>query len=390
MSTLGPNLSRKAFGHSAEAGLVISYESYQVALRFLTAALNRENGIALLQGPRGSGKTTIVREQAAWWQRETPVAVFDGRKSATRELVSAMLSQYGVEVIAQQDEQMLQALGNYLAQQSRSGRSPILIVDNADALGSSTLSLLNWLAALDTQGRWSLRIVLTGSEGLAELASKRSMRNVERRHPAVFSMNPLSPREAVVYLRTRLVIAGGEKPESLFPVEVCERLHELSRGWPGRLNDFALESMARMEGLRDTRGMPRVIVTKDGTTLADYSLSKRECIIGRDKMADIVINDSYVSKLHAMLQLYADGVVLLDLNSTNGTLVNSVETKKALLRNNDIISLGSYRLKIENVPAISDDMAAKIRKADTLTLKNLNDVRRARARHNVVVMKHRQ
>ena len=390
MRTQGPNLSRKAFGDSADAGLIVSYESYQVALRFLAAALNRENGIALLQGPRGSGKTTIVREQAAWWQRETPVAVFDGRKSATRELVSAMLAQYGVEVIAQQDEQMLQALGNYLAQQARSGRSPILIVDNADALGSSTLSLLNWLAALDTQGRWSLRIVLTGSQGLAELASKRSMRNVERRHPAVFSMNPLSPREAVIYLRTRLVAAGGDNPESLFPVEVCERLHEMSRGWPGRLNDFALESMARMEGLRDTRGMPRVIVTKDGVTLGDYSLSKRECIIGRDKMSDIRINDSYVSKLHAMLQLYSDGVVMLDLNSTNGTLVNSVETKKALLRNNDIISLGSYRLKIENVPAISEDMAAKIRKADTMILKNLDDVRRARARHNVVVMKHRQ
>ena len=136
--------------------------------------------------------------------------------------------------------------------------------------------------------------------------------------------------------------------------------------------------------------MPRVIVTKDGATLAEYSLSKRECIIGRDKLADIVINDSYVSKLHAMLQLYANGVVLLDLNSTNGTLVNSVETKKAVLRNNDIISLGGHRLKIENVPAISDDMAEKIRKADTLTLKNLDDVRRSRARHNVLAMKHRQ
>ena len=86
----------------------------------------------------------------------------------------------------------------------------------------------------------------------------------------------------------------------------------------------------------------------------------------------------------------SNGVVLLDLNSTNGTLVNSVETKKAVLRNNDIISLGGHRLKIENVPAISDDMAEKIRKADTLTLKNLDDVRRSRARHNVLAMKHRQ
>jgi type II secretory pathway predicted ATPase ExeA len=390
MAIQGSTLARKAFGDAADAGIVVSYESYQVALRFLTAALNQENGIALLQGPRGSGKSTILREQAAWWQRDVPVAVFDGKKSVTRELVSGMLAQYGVEVIPQQDEQMLQTLGNYLAQKTRSGLAPILVIDNADRLGSSTLSLLNWLAAQDAQGRWALRIVLAGTERLAELTSKHSMRNLERRHPSVFALNPMSRREAIVYLRTRFVIAGGEKPEEIFSVKVCEHLHEQSRGWPGRLNDFALESMARSDELQDTRAMPRIIVTRDGATLAEYSLAKRECIIGRDKLADIVINDRYVSKMHAMLQRYANGVVLLDLNSTNGTLVNSVETKKAVLRNNDIISLGSHRLKIENVPAISDDMAEKIRRADTLTLKNLDDVRRSRARHNIVAMKHRQ
>ena len=388
MTSQGSTLARKAFGQ-AGGGLVVSYESYQVALRFLVAALNQDNGIALLQGPRGSGKSTILREQAAWWQREAPVAFFDGSKSATRELVSGMLGQYGVDVIPPEDEQMLQALGNYLSQSARSGTSPILIIDNADRLGSSTLSLLNWLAALDAQDRWSLRIVLAGTERLAELARKHSMRNLERRHPAVFSLNPLTRREAVVYLRTRLVVAGGEDPGELFPLQLCEHLHELSRGWPGRLNDFALEAMARMEELQDTRKLPRVIVTRDGATIAEYPINKRECIIGRDKMADIVIDDNYVSKLHAMLQLYANGVVLLDLNSTNGTLVNSVETKKTVLRNNDIISLGSHRLKIENVPAISDDMAEKIRKADTLTLKNLDDVRRSRARHNIMALKHR-
>ncbi|MDJ0812434.1 MAG: FHA domain-containing protein [Woeseiaceae bacterium] len=390
MSIQGPTLARKAFGHGVGAGIVVSYESYQVALRFLSAALNQENGIALLQGPRGAGKTTIVQEQATWWQRDVPVAVFDGKKAATRELVNSMLAQYGVEVIPQQDEQMLQTLGNFLSQQTRSGKAPILIVDNADRLGSSTLSLLNWLAALDAQGRWSLRIVLTGAERLAELASKHSLRNIGRRHPAVFTLNPLSKREAVVYLRTRLVVAGGEQPEQLFPIEVCERLHELSRGWPGRLNDFALEAMARTDELRDTRNLPRVIVTKDGATLAEYSVSKRECIIGRDQVADIVISDRYVSKLHAMLQQYANGLVLLDLNSTNGTLVNSVETKKAVLRNNDIISLGGHRLKVENLPAISSEMDERIRRADTLTLKNLEEVRRSRARHNIVAIKHRQ
>ncbi|NIS91405.1 MAG: FHA domain-containing protein [Woeseiaceae bacterium] len=390
MATDGSSLARKAFGEGAGNGLIVSYESHRAAHSFISSSLDAANGIAMLQGPRGAGKTTIINEHIPWLRREAPVAFFDGGRAATRPLVSGMLSQFGVDVIPEDDEQMLQTLSNYVSQQTRSGTAPILIVDNADRLGSSTLSLLNWLAALDVKGRWALRIVLTGKERLADLAARHSMRHLERRHPAVFALNPLTKREAVIYLRTRMIVAGGDNAEEIFPLDVCENLHELSRGWPGRLNDFALESMGRMDELRDARSVPLVIVTHDGETIAEYHVTKRESIIGRDKMADIQIDDPYVSKLHAMLQLYANGIVLLDLNSTNGTLVNSVETKKAVLRNNDIISLGQHRLKVENVPAISDEMAEKIRRADTLTLKNLDDVRRSRAMHNIVAIKHRQ
>ena len=389
MPVHGSSLGSKAFGKDADRSLIVAYESRQDALRFLSAALSQSNGIALLQGPRGSGKSTVIAEQVAWLKREAPVALFDGSRESTRQLVSGMLRQYGVDVIPQNDEQMLQTLGNYLSQQTRMGQAPILVVDNADRLGSSTLSLLNWLTALDAKGRYALRIVLTGKERLAELASKHSMRNLERRHPAVFALNPLSRQEAVIYLRTRMIAAGGERSEEVFSIDVCERLHELSRGWPGLLNDNALEAMARMEELKDTRSAPRVIVTREGETLAEYAITKRETVIGRDEMADIVVKDVYVSKLHAMLQVYSNGLVLLDLNSTNGTIVNSVETPRRILRNNDIISLGQHRLKIENVPAVSREMAEKIQAADTLTLKNLDDIRLSRARHNIVAMKHK-
>ena len=58
------------------------------------------------------------------------------------------------------------------------------------------------------------------------------------------------------------------------------------------------------------------------------------------------------------------------------------------LRKSDLDKIA--RLKVENVPAISDEMAEKIRRADTLTLKNLDDIRRSRAMHNIVAIKHRQ
>ena len=300
-----------------------------------------------------------------------------------------MLSQFDVRTASQNDEQLLQTLNNFLTEQTRRAEAPVLIIDNADRATSSALRLLNWLAALDVRGNYALRIVLTGKERLSALVQQKSMRSFGRRHPAAYSLNPLTAQETMIYLRTRLIAAGGEQSEKVFPINVCEKLHELSRGWPGSLNERAIEVMDRMIELRSARPVPRIIVTRDGEVVAEHVLTEKQYIVGRTSLADIVIEDSYVSKVHAMLQVYANAVVLLDLNSTNGTTVNSTVVQKTILRDNDIISLGRYRIKIENVPAISAEMDEKIAESDTLTMQNLTDMRRSRARRIVTALKHK-
>ncbi len=389
MHAYDPSLGSKAFGSHADSGLIVGYQSHQDALRFLSSALSEANGAALLQGPSGSGKTTIVTEQLGWSSRDAAVALIDGTRLTPRQLLNGMLSQFDVRTTSQNDEQLLQTLNNFLTEQTRRAEAPVLIIDNADRATSSALRLLNWLAALDVRGNYALRIVLTGKERLSALVQQKSMRSFARRHPAAYSLNPLTAQETMIYLRTRLIAAGGEQSEKVFPITVCEKLRELSRGWPGSLNERAIEVLNRMIELRSARSVPRIIVTRDGQIMAEHVLEEKQYIIGRTSLSDIVIEDSYVSKVHAMLQVYANAVVLLDLNSTNGTTVNSTVTQKTILRDNDIISLGRYRIKIENLPAISAEMDEKIAESDTLTMQNLTDMRRSRARRIVTALKHK-
>ncbi|MDH3612007.1 MAG: FHA domain-containing protein [Gammaproteobacteria bacterium] len=388
MPAHGSSLGSKAFGEHADAGLIVAYQSHQDALRFLSSALGQANGIALLQGPTGAGKSTVIKEQADWSSRDAAVALVEGTHLTPRRLITDMLSQFGVRTVSQHDEQLLQAVNNFVTQQTRTARAPVLIVDNADRATSSALRLLNWLAALDARGNYALRIVLTGKERLSALLRHASMRSLARRHPAAYSLNPLTARETMIYLRTRLIAAGGERAEKVFPVDVCDRLRELSSGWPGPLNERAIEAMERTTELQSARPIPRVIVTRDGETVTEYELKEQKYVIGRTELADIVIEDSYVSKMHAMLQVYANAIVLIDLNSTNGTTVNSRLVPKTILRNNDIIALGRHRLKIENVPALSAEMDEKIRASDTMTMRHLEDLRRSRAIHTIATLKH--
>ena len=116
-------------------------------------------------------------------------------------------------------------------------------------------------------------------------------------------------------------------------------------------------------------------------TLKHIQTDKSEITIGRGANNDIQIDNLSVSNNHAKLVKESGTYQVEDLNSTNGTLVNSVDTRKTVLCNNDVISVGHHDLRIENVPPVNEDMAEKIRRADTVTLEDPEDVRRSRALH---------
>lgn len=390
MHTHDSSIATKAFGENTEAALIVNYESHRDALRFLSAALSQANGVALLQGPSGSGKTTIIKEQLDWSIRDAAVALLDGEGLTPRHMVMGMLTQFGVRAVSQSDEQLLQRLNQFLTHETRSGRPPLLIIDNADHASPGALRQLNGLAALDVGGHFALRIILTGKGRLTLLLRHDSMRSLARRHPAEYSLNPMTAQETMIYLRTRLIAAGGEHSEKVFPIDVCERLHEVSRGWPGLVNERAVKSLEKMTDLKPAKQAPRVIVTRDGKTIAEYELTERQCVIGRAEFADIIIEDSYVSKLHAMLKVYANAVMLFDLNSSNGTTVNSRVVQKAILRNGDIIVLGRHRLKIESAAAISPEVNELINVTDTMTMHSIDDLRRSRARRTIKSLKNKQ
>jgi len=383
MEQISSSLSSKAFGELADPGLIVAYQSHQDALRFLTAELCQANGVALLLGPQGSGKTTIVNEQLDWSARDAAVAFIDGVRLTPRQLTSGMVSQFNIQTASEQDEHLLQALNGFLTEQTESGRTPILILDNADRATPSAFRLLNWLSALDVRGEYALRIILTGKNQLATVLKQGALRSLARRNPAMFSLNPLTSLESILYLRTRFIAAGGVHSEKVFSIEVCEKLRTMSCGWPGALNGFAFEALERRNDLRTARPVPRLTVSRDGVNIAEYELHDRQYVIGRTELADIVIEDSYASKMHAILQVYSNAVLLIDLNSTNGTTVNSVVVQKTILRNNDIISLGRFRIKVEDVPAISPEMDERIKTSDTLKMKHLVDLRRTRARRTI-------
>jgi pSer/pThr/pTyr-binding forkhead associated (FHA) protein len=80
-----------------------------------------------------------------------------------------------------------------------------------------------------------------------------------------------------------------------------------------------------------------------------YPLKKPRITIGREN-ADISINDRSTSRIHCALEVGAKGVVLRDLDSTNGTLVNDVPVEMVELTSGSTFRVGSHLFQLEISP----------------------------------------
>lgn len=91
--------------------------------------------------------------------------------------------------------------------------------------------------------------------------------------------------------------------------------------------------------------MPKLVLSMDGLVLKEMPLGKERTTIGRKPDNDIQIDNLAISGHHAVITCITNDAFLEDQNSTNGTYLNGQPVKKNVLRNNDVIELGKYKIK---------------------------------------------
>ena len=101
--------------------------------------------------------------------------------------------------------------------------------------------------------------------------------------------------------------------------------------------------------------MGKLIVTDGSGTTQDFPLNKERVTIGRHPDNDISLNDKAVSGHHAVVVTILQDSFLEDLDSTNGTQVNTKQIAKHPLVDGDVISIGRNTLKYEGSKATEDD-----------------------------------
>jgi len=395
--------------------IFVPYASQKAAFKFLKGTHAHNHGLGLFQGAPLSGKTTIIRHFTELLPEDCAVAVVDGAGMNTTDLMQVVLSQFGYELQFSSVNELINMVKVFVMQQAASEHAPLLVVENTHALNPSALRVLCELAGLKVNGKSALRLVLASDRSISPIVHAPSMAAISERLTGDFHLEPLTEDETTDYLYAKLRRGGCEDPQAVLPHVVCAEVHTASGGWPGIVDRLVLLALAKTDdrpvrvkhierpvlpdneskGLAALRELelklkpdddnstpPRIILTYNGKTLREMDLEGSRLLIGRSQHNDLCIDSKFISRHHALFIRHGKTTFVMDLNSTNGTFVNSRRISNQVVIDNDIISIGSHGLKFI-------DPNCKVRStlegagfSDTIIAKSLEDMRNVLAREN--------
>lgn len=408
-------LNRQPFRTHGPPPAVVSYASHRDGLKVLAGVHNLPHGLALLQGPRLSGKSVLVNHFIASLSDDCEAAVVDGRGLGATELIGAMLGQLGYELDQVSENELCAILRVFVLQQAEAHEPPMLFIDNAHALNPSALAALCDLAELEVRERSAVKLVLISDRSLKRIVNAPAMRRVAERLTHDFHLRPMTRTELSDYMHSKLSLAGCAAPESIMPGDLCGELWDVSGGWPGVADRLALLALAKAKTLpisladierpalpRATweqgaeapecaakiepcktellRRPPLLYVSRDGESLNEITFTGPRILIGRSDYNDIAIRSRFISRHHVLLIRHGARTYLMDLNSSNGTFVNSRRVSNHVLRHNDVIALGTHRIKFDDPAAIRSGSLDGAEFTETIFMKSIDDMRRLLAR----------
>jgi hypothetical protein len=107
--------------------------------------------------------------------------------------------------------------------------------------------------------------------------------------------------------------------------------------------------------------MARLIISSPDSKKGILELNKPIITIGRGNANDLVLNDSSVSRFHAVVKVQDQAVLIADRGSTNGVVLNGQKIgQDCEMKSGDIALIGRYELRLETI----DDSAIQVRRAE--------------------------
>ncbi|HWB17825.1 MAG TPA: AAA family ATPase [Vicinamibacterales bacterium] len=252
-------LTEQPFAITTDPKFFFLSASHQRAFSELLNGLRRREGLLLLTGETGSGKTTMCRAVLEALGERTFSALILNPYMSGAEVLRIVLRDFGLVTheelrrgaLATADvAQLLDTLEGFLQSLVPLGSHAVIVLDEAQSLSPPVLDQIRLLTALEQQGQRLVQVVLCGQPGILRTLESESMYALNERITRRVALTPLPAEEVRAYIDHRLAVAGGADAVHFDPA-AARLIFNLAHGLPRRVNvlcDRALQE-GRIEGV---------------------------------------------------------------------------------------------------------------------------------------------
>ncbi len=237
--------SKDPFRMTPEAETGFWSTSQHAVLTALTEGFEYRQGLIVITGEVGLGKTTVLRSHLKRMASYHPRMIHISNANlylSFKGLVKTMLMAWEEKEESDNLYELLNRLQQVLLDDYRKGRAIMLLIDEAQNLPLVTLKHLTTFSNFETDADKLLQIVLIGQPELHELLNHKELRQLAQRIERYETLSPLSPQESLSYIDYRLGNAAPQD-DTIFSPEAKHHLIQAANGTPRVLNRLCANAL---------------------------------------------------------------------------------------------------------------------------------------------------
>lgn len=232
-------LTRRPFRPTPDTDSYFPAPSHDAALTALRSALASREGLALIDGDPGCGKTLVALTFLEGLDRATPrVMVPAPRFARPADLLQALLFDLGAKYHGLTEQELRLAVTEQLLGALVAGGPAVVAIDEAQHLGPDILEEVRLLGNLETRSAKAAFVVLVAQPTLRERLGRPDLAAFAQRVAVRCRIDALTAEESGEYLRHQVRSAGG-RADDLLTDDALSLFAAKCKGLPRVLNQAA-------------------------------------------------------------------------------------------------------------------------------------------------------
>ena len=352
---------------------------YRMALKQITESYRDNKPAAILVSEGRFGPSHVIDNFLTGIDPEVTVARVTGECSNSTAVMREIVNAIGFDPNEMSLSDLEGVLEMFLGYQRTHRQRTIICVEDCDMHGWWVLDKIRRLVELEAKEKFGLMVIVSGPPSMISMLNEPILDTITEQAGQRIVLAPFTLSETRDFVRQRVETSDQSQfddVEQIFEFYAVTLIHELCGGVPDLVDSICAKCLELIDGTGETKvstdtvktaakligidataqdaepDIPvlslgdeatqpgKLIAKTPGEEPATVSLDQNCILIGRDRLCGICITGLKVSRYHALVAMSTHGLQLVDLGSTNGTVVNGHHIKRCTLQDQDVITIG--------------------------------------------------